>query len=348
MNMKTFRYNKLPLYLKYCMQLKSIFYTAIFISTSFYLASCGNDSTSNNSEEEIVKLVQNPVSNFSQDSAYAFIEKQLSFGFRVSGTPEHLKCANWLFQKLGSYTDTVIFQKGSATTYNKKQIPVYNIIGSFNPKATKRILLASHWDSRPWADADDNNTEKPILAANDGASGVAVLLEIARNLSKNKPDLGIDIIFFDAEDYGKSEHENSFCLGSQYWGKNLHVPNYTAHFGILLDMVGGKNAQFMWEEGSNTWANFALVHTWAVANELGHGAYFVNAPIGQIIDDHKYVYDATKIPMIDIIQYDPQNGFAPYWHTHDDNLESIDKNTLFAVGHTIENVIFTPPPSIAY
>jgi hypothetical protein len=330
------------------MRLKTIFIVSAVYSITCFTSSCGTKQTESDNANENVKLVQKTVSNFSQDSAYAFIEKQLSFGFRVSGTPEHLKCANWLYQKLNSYTDTSYFQKGSATTYNKKQIPVYNIIGSFNPSAKKRILLASHWDSRPWADADDVNTDKPILAANDGASGVAVLLEIARNLSKNKPNVGIDIILFDAEDYGKSEFENSFCLGSQFWARNLHVPNYTAHFGILLDMVGGKNAQFMWEAGSNSWANFALVHTWAVASELGHGAYFVSTQIGEIVDDHKYVYEKTKIPMIDIIQYDPQNGFAPYWHTHDDNLGSIDKNTLFAVGHTLENVIFTPPPSMEY
>ena len=330
------------------MKFKFVILATVFCSLICILNSCTSNNKNNNSEEVEVKIVSKPITGFSQDSAFGFIQKQLSFGYRVSGTKEHEKCANWLYQKLKSYSDTAIFQRGGAVTYDKKRIPVYNIIGSFNPKATKRILFASHWDSRPWGDQDDEEKDKPIDAANDGASGVAVLLEIARNLSISKPEIGIDIIFFDAEDYGKSEFENSFCLGSQYWGKNLHAPNYTANFGVLLDMVGGKDAQFMWEENSNTWGNFALVHIWAVAQELGHANYFVGNTIGQIIDDHKYVYEATKIPMIDIIQYNPQTGFAPYWHTHDDNIGSIDKNTLFAVGNTLHNVIFFPPPSMSY
>lgn len=330
------------------MKFKFVLFASLSIALIVSINGCSSNSTTNNADEAIVKIINKPITGFSQDSAFAFIEKQLSFGFRVSGTKENENCAHWLFNKLNSYTDTTILQKGTAIAYNKKQLPIFNIIGSFNPTAKKRILLASHWDSRPWGDQDDINQDKPIQAANDGASGVAVLLEIARNLSKTKPDIGIDIIFFDAEDYGKSEFENSFCLGSQYWGKNLHTANYTANFGVLLDMVGGKNAQFMWEENSNTWGNFALVHIWAVAQELGHSNHFINNTIGQIIDDHKYVYEATKIPMIDIIQYNPETGFAPYWHTHDDNIESIDKKTLFAVGNTLLNVIFFPPPSVSY
>ena len=291
-------------------------------------------------EEKLVK-VKGP--GFSQDSAFNLIQKQLSFGFRVPGTKEHKNCADWLYAELKKYCDTVYYQKGNATTYDKKTIPVYNLIGSFRPGHAQRAMLASHWDSRPWGDADTKDTDKPIPAANDGASGVAVLLELARNLKGNKPPIGVDIVFFDAEDYGKSEVENSFCLGSQYWAKHLHKPGYRAQFGVLLDMVGGNNAKFMWEGHSDRTANWVLVHTWGIAQELGFGNYFVSQRTGEIIDDHRYVNEATGIPMIDIIQHDPSGRFAPYWHTHADNMDAVDKNTLYAVGHTITALVFNPP-----
>ena len=307
------------------------------------LAACNSSSNTDENATSPLLITQS-VSGFSEDSAYAFIEKQLSFGFRIPGTQAQKLCANYLQQQLMRFADTTYRQElQGINPRNGKSIPIINLVGSFNPLAEKRILLASHWDSRPSADMDTERKDEPILAANDGASGVAVLLEIARNLSSKKPDIGIDIIFFDAEDLGISSIENSFCLGSQAWAKTPHVPNYKAYAGILLDMVGGKNAKFVWEAYSAEYANFVLNHTWGVANELGYGNIFQYQSIGPIIDDHKYVYDGTKIPMIDIIQYDENNGFAPYWHTHDDNLESIDKGTLKAVGNTIHHVIFNQP-----
>ncbi len=307
------------------------------------LAAC---NSSNNTDENATSslLITQSVSGFSEDSAYRYIEKQLEFGFRIPGTAAQKKCATFLFQELNRFADTTYKQELSGVNpRNGKTIPMINIVGSFNPKAEKRILLASHWDSRPSADMDDERQTEPILAANDGASGVAVLLEIARNLSSKKPDIGVDIIFFDAEDLGISSMENSFCLGSQAWAKTPHIANYKAYAGILLDMVGGKNAKFVWEAYSAEYANFVLNHTWGIANELGYAEIFQYKSIGPIIDDHKYVYDGTKIPMIDIIQYDENNGFAPYWHTHDDNLESIDKSTLKAVGNTVHHVLFNQP-----
>ena len=299
---------------------------------------------------ETPKLLTEVKSNFSEDSAYSYLQKQVSFGYRIPGTPEHLNCANWLFNELQRHGTTAQIQKGSTTTFDGKKIPVYNVIGSINPEAKKRILFAAHWDTRPFADQDPNNQTQPIYGANDGASGVGVLLELARILKKQPADssIGIDIIFFDAEDWGKSEVENSFCLGSQYWAKNLHKPNYTANFGVLLDMVGGKNAQFLWEGNSNEWGNFALSHIWTIAQELGHSNYFLTQTTGAIIDDHFYVHQGTNIPMIDIIDYNSQRGFPETWHTLNDNIENIDKNTLKAVGSTLENLVHTPPTSIHY
>lgn len=326
-----------------------LFVAGIFLI--FSLNNCGDNPSKNTTEPSASdKLVANPSSHFQADSAYFFIQKQIDFGYRIPGTKEHLACAQWLKQTLQGFVDTLYFQKGSAVAPGNITIPVYNIIGSINPKATKRIMLASHWDSRPWADQDDKDMEKPILGANDGASGVGILMELARML-KSYPvsdDIGIDIVFFDSEDYGKTEVDDSYCLGSQYWGKNLHVKNYKAHFGVLLDMVGGANAKFLWEGNSNDWGSFALSHIWTVAQELGYGNHFITEVTGAVIDDHMYVHAATKIPMIDIIHYNDNDGFAPHWHTHKDDMTNIDKKTLKAVGHTLENVLYHPPASINY
>ena len=292
-------------------------------------------------------IVTQKKTGFSADNAYNHIKSQLDFGFRIPGTPAHKQCADWLLKQLKTQCDTTYFQVGqSQNPTSGATIPIYNIIGSINPQAEKRMIFAAHWDSRPMADQDDNNPKDPILAANDGASGVGVILELARILHSEKPEWGVDFILFDAEDLGVAEIENSFCLGSQYWGKNLHKANYKANFGVLLDMVGGKDAKFMWEANSNQYANWILVHTWQIAKELGHDNHFQLQNIGAITDDHKYVYEATKIPMIDIIQYNESTGFAPYWHTHDDNLDAVDKNTLQAVGNTLLNLIFNPPATL--
>lgn len=292
-------------------------------------------------------IVTQKKTGFSADNAYNHIKSQLDFGFRIPGTPAHKQCADWLLKQLKSNCDTTYFQVGqSKNPTSGATIPIYNLIGSINPKAEKRMIFAAHWDSRPMADQDDENPKDPILAANDGASGVGVILELARILHSEKPEWGVDFILFDAEDLGVSEIENSFCLGSQYWGKNLHTPGYKANFGVLLDMVGGKDAKFMWEANSNQYANWILVHTWQIAKELGHDNHFQLQNIGAITDDHKYVYEATNIPMIDIIQYNENTGFAPYWHTHDDNLDAIDKSTLQAVGNTLLNLIFNPPATL--
>jgi len=320
----------------------------LFIALILSCGSCGNgDSDVVIDTAAETNIISNKFPEFNADTAFYFIQKQLSFGFRIPGTAAQKNCADWLFSELKKYCDTVYYQKGKAITYDKKTIPVFNIVGSFNPSKVQRGMLSSHWDSRPWGDADTINRDKPIAAANDGASGVAVLLELARNMKKNKPNYGVDLVLFDAEDYGKSEFENSFCLGSQYWGKNKDIPNYRAQLGVLLDMVGGKNAQFAKEAYSTETAGWVQNHFWNIAAELGFGSMFIQESMGRIIDDHKYVYEATKIPTIDIIQYDAANhSFAPYWHTHNDNLESIDKSTLKAVGSALTAFVFNPPIQI--
>jgi Zn-dependent M28 family amino/carboxypeptidase len=223
-----------------------------------------------------------------------------------------------------------------------------NIIASFSPEKNNRVALFAHWDSRHIADHDTENQSSPILGANDGGSGVGVLIELARQFSKKNPKIGVDIILFDAEDYGQPENSNyplmqdSWCLGSQYWSKNPHKANYFARYGILLDMVGAKDATFRHEQISFYYASSILQKVWRKANRLGFGKYFVFENAQQIVDDHLYVNQITGIPTIDIIEYDPatESNFNKHWHTHRDDMGNIDKETLNAVGQTVLDVIY--------
>ncbi|MFY9309006.1 MAG: M28 family peptidase [Bacteroidia bacterium] len=308
----------------------------------FSLASCGTDTKEPEKTTPVkVEVNRVPAPDFNADSAYAFVKAQVDFGPRVPGTAAHAKCADYLVAKLKSYGLETSIQKGTVQTFDKKQFSLKNIIASFKPDAQSRILICSHWDTRPWADEDTKNADKPFDSANDGPSGVGVAMEVARQISKTQPNVGIDIIFFDLEDYGTSGNNESWCLGSQYWSKNLHKPNYYANFGILLDMVGGPNALFPKEKTSVDYASSAVDKVWKAAADIGYGNYFspqVKTFVG--IDDHVFVNKAG-IPCIDIIEYNQATGgFGDYHHTHKDNMDIIDKNTLKAVGQTLLEVIY--------
>lgn len=294
------------------------------------------------------KTVEVPA--FSADSAYQYIQNQVDFGPRVPNTPEHTACADYLVNKLMEFGAEVTEQKADLTAFDGTVLKAVNIIGSYQPENKKRVALFAHWDSRPWADHDPNpaNRTQPVSGANDGASGVGVLLEIARQINLQQPEIGIDIIFFDAEDYGAPEHlatqetQDSWCLGSQYWSKNPHTADYHARYGILLDMVGAPNATFYREQISEYFASHVINKVWMKARNLGFDNYFINIQGGAITDDHLYVNQIAKIPSIDIIQYDlsSNSSFGHYWHTVNDTMENIDKNTLHAVGTTLLHVIY--------
>lgn len=292
-------------------------------------------STTGNRPIEEVKV------SFNADSAYAFVAKQVSFGPRVPGTSAHGLCVDFLRQKLASYCDTAFVQEGGIQTITGRNVDIRNVIGIFNPNSSYRMLLGAHFDTRPQADEDPDRPNVPADGANDGASGVGVILEIARQLSEMNPAIGIDIVFFDAEDMGERGGDSrTWCLGSQYWGTHPHVPNYTAQDGILLDMVGAKDAVFAYEINS-IHTNQNLVHEiWQTGQKLGYARHFLNIMGQNVIDDHQFVQQFTGTPMIDIIEHDVERrSFGTYWHTHNDNMEIIDPATLKAVGHSVLYVI---------
>lgn len=295
------------------------------------------------------------VPSFNRDSAYYYIKKQVDFGPRVPNNYAHRACGNYLSSKLKSYGAIIKEQEFTEQAYNGEILHLKNIIGSYNVDVKKRILLAAHWDTRPYADKDIEDRYEPIDGANDGASGVGVLLEVARILNKNeKPNVGIDIIFFDGEDYGEHEDVEDvpmknglvqiwWCLGSQYWADHPHTPKYAAYYGILLDMVGSRNARFFKEGGSMQFAPKVVEKVWATARSLGYSNYFVNTNSPGIMDDHIFVNRDAKIPMIDIVEYDPNSPsyyFGNYHHSKKDDMSIIDKQTLQAVGETILFTIY--------
>lgn len=309
---------------------------------------CGKTTNKTNKQQQQVKTVQVPL--FVADSAYHYIQTQVDFGPRVPNTKEHTACAEYLSEKLKEFGAQVIEQRADLTAFDGTVLKAVNIIGSFQPENKKRVLLFAHWDTRPWADHDPNpeNRTKPVIGACDGASGVGVLLEIARQINIQQPNVGVDIIFFDAEDYGAPEHlanaqtADSWCLGSQYWARNPHIPNYRAQYGILLDMVGAENATFYREQISDYYARNIVDKVWSRAKSLGFGHYFINRTGGAITDDHLYVNRIIGIPSINIIEHDvtSKNGFGHYWHTVNDTMDNIDKATLQAVGTTVLHVIY--------
>jgi hypothetical protein len=329
--------------------------SAFICGLVFLLSSC--DKCNKQKTDVVVTPQKEVVVNapaFNADSAYFFTEKQLSFGPRNMNSKGHEECAKWLIEKVKEFADTVYIQQFDATGFDGTKLKSTNIIASFNPQAANRILLCSHWDSRPWADQGDKDRDKPILAASDGASGAAILMEVARLIkTQNLKNVGVDVFFIDTEDYGYSSAlegivknvvntEDSYCLGSQYWAKAPHVAGYRADFGILLDMVGARGAVFAREGTSAFNAGWVQDKVWANAAKLGYSSLFTNQNTSPITDDHYYINGIAKIPTVDIIHYDATtpSGFAPYWHTHDDNMEGIDKNTLEAVGKVVLYTVY--------
>jgi hypothetical protein len=336
------------------MRNKLLMIPILFIVLIYGLSGCRRKAEEK-SENVITEKPLIPGPQFNPDSAYHYVARQTQFGPRIPNSPQHRACSHYLFDKLEQSGARVVVQEFSEESYNGEVLELQNIIASFDPEKPKRILLAAHWDTRPFADKDTINPRRPFDGANDGASGVGILIELARVISKNShPNVGIDIILFDGEDYGEPEfdkdtdEENNtgkiwWCLGSQYWSKNHHQKNYSAYYGILLDMAGARNARFYKEGSSIQFAKKITEKVWRIAGLSGYSNYFINATSPGITDDHIFINRDAHIPTIDIIDYDPDREdsyFPAYHHTHQDNMSIIDKNTLHAVGQTLVNVIY--------
>ena len=303
-----------------------------------------NPSGSDTGRPAVQPAVNAP--DFNADTAYSYVAKQVGFGPRTPGSKSQLACAAWMRTELSTTTDTVYEQRITMRGGDGKSLPCINLIGAINPQATQRVLLLAHWDSRPRADQDTARQNEPIDAADDGGSGVAVLLELARVLRAHPlpQSMGVDILLVDVEDYGRTEWgDSSYGLGTQYWATHPHVPGYKAQYGILLDMVGARGAVFPLEQTSKDYAGDVQRHIWDAAGRAGYSSFFLFKNGGGITDDHTFVNDLTGIPTVDIIHLRddvPNSVFAPHWHTHNDNLSIIDRATLKAVGQTVLQVLF--------
>lgn len=280
--------------------------------------------------------------DFSADSAYQFVAAQVALGARVPGSEAHFLCTRYIEQTLERYGAEMLIEQGQMTNYAGEVQQIYNITASFHPERQQRILLAAHYDTRPWADQEEIYEHRyvPILGANDGASGVGVLLEIARHAQNL--NAGIDLVFFDCEDMGTpsfytgQEREDTWCLGSQLWAKQHAVDKSRYKYGIVLDMVGGYDAVFPKEYFSMQYAEQWVEQLWHTAHLLGYGNYFTNQLSYPITDDHYYVNRLAGIPCLDLIHYEQtETGFPYYWHTQADDMTHISRETLRAVGTTI-------------
>lgn len=303
------------------------------------------------SETEEIEKMQPVGPDFNADSAYIYLQEQCDFGPRTMNSTAHDKCEKWIIQKFEQYGCKVTTQKATLNGYDGTPLRSTNIMASYNPEATTRIMFCAHWDCRPWADNDPDSTNwhKPIVAANDAASGVGVMIELARILKGSGLELGVDFICFDAEDYGTpqwfegEDPGDTWALGAQYFANNL-PEGYAPRYGILLDMVGGVGAKFYREGMSMQYAPAIVKKVWNAARQVGYGSYFPKDDGGMITDDHIPVNQTANIPCIDVIPYYPdcaQSSFGPTWHTIADNMDNIDKNTLKAVGQTMVQVLFT-------
>ena len=288
------------------------------------------------------KIEKGPIPSFDENLAYSQIQEYEKFGPAIPGSSSSTKTGDWIVSTLKASGATVLEQKTTAETFDHHTIPVRNIIGQINPSAKNRILLSAHWDARPFADEDPDpkNRSKPVPAVNDGGSGVVVLLGIANALKGRTLPLGVDFLFLDAEDWGGPADEKSWCLGTQYWVKHPIPEGYQAQFGINLDMVGRIGAIFPIEINSLERAGGVLGKIRASAKKAGYQDYFPDFKVGPVIDDHVYLMDGLKIPVVDLIHMTETGRFPPEWHTTHDTSEVISRVTLKAVGQTVLQVLW--------
>lgn len=329
----------------------------VLAAVALALGSCSarsGESPAEGAAEAADKQIAVPL--FDADSAYSYVQTQVAMGPRVPSSAANRRCREWLVDRLDAFgADTVWVQNGAMPDMRGNTVRLANVFGRFNAGAKKRILLLAHYDTRPWADndADAANHAKAIDGANDGASGVGVILELARNFKDALPEnVGVDVLFTDAEDSGISAESTdpaqaaaadlSWCLGAQYFAANLpYSPTGLPRAAILLDMVGARDAVFRHEYFGMSSAPQLARLVWQAAAKAGHGGRFADETGGAVNDDHLPLIQAG-IPAIDIIEigHPETQSFHPSWHTMNDNMDIIDSSTLKAVGETVANFIY--------
>lgn len=321
-------------------------YKHLFLLPLLALAvACKNPhaATSGDTDADTAALTQ---VKFCADSALATIQAQCAFGPRVPNSEAHRACGNYIVARFKTLGLEVQEQHADLKAWDGRTLKARNIIASYKPERKERLIICTHWESRPWADADPDSAKhrEPVMAANDGASGVAVMLEVARLLNELKPAVGIDFICFDAEDYGapywaddRAPADGSdWCMGSRYWAQHPHKAGYTARYGILLDMVGGSDARYCYEGYSMRFARELMVRLWDVAQRAGAAQLFSPEEGGWAQDDHVPMNEIAGIPTVDIIPcVEGEKTFGATWHTTADTPENISTATLQGVGQTL-------------
>lgn len=270
-----------------------------------------------------------PPREFDGASAFKYLEQQVAFGTRIPGTPAHARMAVWLDSMARGRADTVIVQSWNHVTARGDTLPLVNLIARFNPRATERILFMAHWDTRPISDSPLNKGDraKPVPGANDGASGVALLLGVADVLKKTPAKVGVDLLFVDGEDYGdfSAKPPADVLIGSRYYGQHL-PPGAVPLYAVLFDMVADKDLNIYQEGNSLLGAPEVVELVWRVAKEVGHSKEFIATPKHTLTDDHVEL-QKVGIRAIDVVDFD-----YPSWHTPDDTIDKVSAASLQVVG----------------
>ncbi|HXE58616.1 MAG TPA: M28 family peptidase [Gemmatimonadales bacterium] len=268
-----------------------------------------------------------PERPFDADAAFDYLERQVAFGPRIPGTEGHRRMGDWLDSLLRQRADTVIVQSWRHVTVAGDTLPLRNFLARFNPGASERILFLAHWDTRPVADGPDSKDRAtPVPGANDGASGVAVLLGVADALAARPPEIGVDLLFVDGEDYGDfTKTPSDVLIGSRHYARNP-PPGPRPLYAVLFDLVADKDLQVYQEGNSLTGAPEVVDLVWDVAEEIGHGEYFIRQPRHTLTDDHLEL-QKVGIRAIDVVDFD-----YPYWHTPEDTIDKVSAASLRVMG----------------
>lgn len=264
---------------------------------------------------------------FDGQRAFGYVERQMAFGPRVPGTPGHRATGDWLLAELRTRADTVVVQEFTHTTHGGTRLALRNFFARFRPDASERALFFAHWDTRPHADrsADTAHHTQPVPGANDGASGVAVLLGLADALKGAPPTQGVDLLFVDGEDWGNFGDTTETLIGARYFAAHLE-PGYQPLYAVLFDMVGDRDLQIYQEGNSVAFAPEVVTLVWRKAAELGYDSVFVPSLRHTLLDDHVVLQD-VGVRAVDIIDFD-----YPYWHTIDDTIDKVSAASLDIVG----------------